>query len=230
MRMESSRDSPLNSEEVAASRTEPVVNPRIWHAARWERNVRELGWEKYSIARLWDRKDFRNRDPSRDFAMNRIRLDSATSLSRSGRSNCCAKSVWYGMLSPTERSRYGRFSSSGSVSNFSHAISVNLAILIISYQKRDYTTNPSQVEEPTLSTEAFFKNNTIPQSNFYSSWGLAPEVPDVLKQASISRLTGCFRSLLKAPQIPSFRCRRLFYLKPSAFFVYLLNFSAFGII
>ena len=70
----------------------------------------------------------------------------------------------------------------------------------------------------------------IPQSNFHSSWGLAPEVPDVLKQASISRLTGCFRSLLKAPQIPSFRCRRLFYLKPSAFFVYLLNFSAFGII
>ena len=74
------------------------------------------------------------------------------------------------------------------------------------------------------------KNSTIPQSNFYSSWGPSPEVPDVLKQASISRLTGCFRSLLKAPQIPSFRCRRLFYLKPSAFFVYLLNFSAFGII
>ena len=74
------------------------------------------------------------------------------------------------------------------------------------------------------------KHSTIPQSNFHSSKSLSPEVPDVLKQASISRLTGCFRSLLKAPQIPSFRRRRLFYLKPSAFFVCLLNFSAFGII
>ena len=46
VRMESSRDSPLNSLEVAASRTLPHVRPRIWHAARWLRNVRELGWEK----------------------------------------------------------------------------------------------------------------------------------------------------------------------------------------
>ena len=40
------------AEDVAASRTEPVVMPRIWQAARWERNVREDGCEKYSIARL----------------------------------------------------------------------------------------------------------------------------------------------------------------------------------
>ena len=44
--MESSFDSPLNSEEMAVSRTEPVVRPRIWQAARCERNVRELGCEK----------------------------------------------------------------------------------------------------------------------------------------------------------------------------------------
>ena len=42
----SSRDSPLNSEDVAASLTEPVVMPRIWQAARWERNVRDDGCEK----------------------------------------------------------------------------------------------------------------------------------------------------------------------------------------
>ena len=46
VRMESSRDSPLNSLDVAESRTLPVVRPRIWHAARWLRNVRELGCEK----------------------------------------------------------------------------------------------------------------------------------------------------------------------------------------
>ena len=35
-----------NSEDVAASLTEPVVMPRIWQAARCERKVRELGCEK----------------------------------------------------------------------------------------------------------------------------------------------------------------------------------------
>ncbi len=46
VRMESSWLSPLNSDDVAASRTEPVVRPSIWQAARCERNVRELGCEK----------------------------------------------------------------------------------------------------------------------------------------------------------------------------------------
>ena len=59
VRIESSWLSPLNSDDVAASRTEPVVMPSIWQAARWERNVREDGCEKYSIARLCARTVFR---------------------------------------------------------------------------------------------------------------------------------------------------------------------------
>ena len=39
-------DSPFASELVLWSRTELVVRPRIWQALMWERNVRELGWEK----------------------------------------------------------------------------------------------------------------------------------------------------------------------------------------
>ena len=46
VRMESSRDSPLNSLEVEVSRTSPVWRPRIWQAERKERKVRELGWVK----------------------------------------------------------------------------------------------------------------------------------------------------------------------------------------
>ena len=35
--MESSCDSPLNSEDVEVSRTPPVLSPRIWQAVRKER-------------------------------------------------------------------------------------------------------------------------------------------------------------------------------------------------
>jgi hypothetical protein len=49
---ESSRDSPLNSLDVAVSLTSPILTPSIWHAAQNERNVLVLGWEKNSITFL----------------------------------------------------------------------------------------------------------------------------------------------------------------------------------
>ena len=46
VRIESSRLSPLNSEDTDASRTSPVRRPRIWQAERNERNVRLDGCVK----------------------------------------------------------------------------------------------------------------------------------------------------------------------------------------
>jgi len=61
--------------------------PRIWHAAQNDRNVRVLGWLKYSMARRYAKAAREGTPAPRGFfAMKRIRVASAPiSSSCSGR-------------------------------------------------------------------------------------------------------------------------------------------------
>ena len=87
MRIESSKLSPLTSDDVEGSRISLVRMPRMWHALLKDRNVRVDGCVKYNMALRVGNKSRSARAPASDFATNRACVARAQSSSSNRRSN-----------------------------------------------------------------------------------------------------------------------------------------------
>src|SRR5258706_1728351 len=94
VRIESSKVSPLTSDDVDGSRISLVRMPKIWHALLNDRKVRVEGCVKYSIARRVGSRSRNARAPTSDLASARTREARSHSSSSSARSNTCGSMTW----------------------------------------------------------------------------------------------------------------------------------------
>jgi len=94
VRIESSKLSPLTSDDVDGSRISLVRIPRMWQALLNDRKVRVEGWVKYSMARRVGNKSCSVRAPASVLARSRTRVASSQSSSSSGRSNTRGSITW----------------------------------------------------------------------------------------------------------------------------------------